>query len=142
MFSSLIVCHLIVVERVENETKMVRLQISQQMKEQSVTAFDVSNDSRQDKLCHCNTIYILLPTHPLICPLYTHLSLVAYLMFRMRTIKERTCVLLISFPPKKLSFVMQLFSNNKECHYQLFLVTISFHKQKGLLQNKKLLWRV
>ena len=55
--------------------------------------------------------------------------------------RENVCAINL-VPLKKLDFVLQLFSNYKECHYQLSLVTISFHKQKGLLENKKLLQRV
>ena len=50
--------------------------------------------------------------------------------------RENVCAINL-VPLKKLDFVLQLFSNYKECHYQLSLVTISFHKQKGLLENKK-----
>ena len=96
------------------------------MKEQSVTAFDVSNDSRQDKSCHCNSIYIL-STHPLICT--THVVLC---ILNVQNAYESVLLISSSFPPMRRNFF-----NNKECHYQVSLVTILFHKQRIITKAKK-----
>ena len=50
---------------------------------------------------------------------------------------ENVCAINLVSPKKLMLRAATFFSNNKECHYQLSLVTISFHKQKGLLPNKK-----
>ena len=96
------------------------------MKEQSVTAFDVSNDSRQDKSCHCTIPYIL-STHPLICP-STHVDLC---ILNVQNAYENV-LLISSFPPMRRNFF-----NNKECHYQVSLVTILFHKQRIITKAQK-----
>ena len=115
-------CVILLLLRVENETKMVSRDFRYHSRWKNNLSQPLTYPMTVVKINRVIAIpYIYFSTHPLICPLYTHLLLVAYLMFRMRTMKERTCVLLISFPQKSSCFVLQLFFKQQRMPLPTFL---------------------
>ena len=108
------------------------------MKEQSVTAFDVSNDSRQDKSCHCNTIYILFYASFDMSSLYA--SFVGCILNVQNAYDEGENVCAINLvPPKKLMLrAATFFQTTKNAITNFPWLQYHFINKKDYYQTKKL----